>query len=60
MRRWHVVCEVFVRDRWEERMLSVGRRNLKFKRDAEAIANYLHAIRISNSVRYRVARRTVK
>jgi len=60
MRRWHVVREVFMRDRWEEQPLERERRVFRFRRDAEAQAGCLNAIRISNDVRFRVVRRPLK
>ena len=60
IRRYHVVRELFTRDRWEERPLERERRVFKFRRDAEAQAGYLHAIRVSDKVRFRVVRRPLK
>ena len=60
MRRWHVVRELFTRGRWEERPLPFEERSWKFRRDAEAVAAYLYSIRVSDKVRFRVARRMGK
>jgi len=60
MRRYHVVRELFTRGQWEERPLERERRVFKFRRDAKAQAGYLHAIRVSDKVRFRVVRRPLK
>ena len=60
MKRYHVVREVFTRGQWEERPLPPERRVFKFRRDAEAVADYLHAMRKSGLVRYLVKRRPLK
>ena len=60
MKRYHVVRELFTRGEWEERPLPLERRVFRFRRDAEAMAEFLHAIRISNDVRFRVVRRPIK
>ena len=60
MRRYHVVRELFTRGRWEEIPLERERRVFRCRRDAEEQARYLHAIRISDNVRFRIARRPMK
>ena len=60
MKRYHVVREVFVWGRWDEWPLERERRVFKFRRDAEAQAGCLNAIRISDQVRFRVVRRPLK
>lgn len=60
MRRYHVVRELFTRGQWEERPLERERRVFKFRRDAEAQAGYLRAMRDSDLWRFRVVRRQIK
>ena len=60
MRRYVVVRELFVRGRWEERPHPFVRNIFKFRKDAEAKAGYLRAMRDSDGWRYTVVRRPLK
>ena len=60
MKRYVVVRELFVRGRWEERPIAFDRRVFKFRKDAEAQAGCLRAMRDSDLWRYRVVRRPIK
>lgn len=60
MRRYVVVRELFTRGEWEERPIAFDRRIFKFRKDAEAQAGYLRAMRDSDLWRYSVVRRTIK